>query len=144
MKSRVLVVVALLGALVACTPQPTGPKVLDREATAEDTLPESVSLSGVDLNVEPGSTRLLAIHDDVKYFAARSTTAGTACLIVVPVGLPERWVPGCAAAGLGGRIVTVTSVDGSESTFVNDGADTSRPEFKGLTKIHDNVLISGR
>ncbi|UXM91475.1 hypothetical protein [Paenarthrobacter sp. JL.01a] len=144
MKSRVLVVIALLGALVACTPEPAGPKVLDREATAEDKLPESVGLSGVDLNVEPGSTRLLAIHDDVQYFAARSTTAGTACLIVVPVGLTDRWRVGCAGVVTRDRIVTVSGADGSEATLINDDVDTSRPEYKGLVKIHDNVLVSSR
>lgn len=144
MKRRVLLVLALVGALVACTPQPVGPKVLNREATAEDALPGVVKLSGVDIDIEPGTARLLATYHDVKYYAARSKTAGTACLIVVPVGLPERWVTGCSAVGISERILTVTSVDGSESTFVNDGVDTSRPEFRGLTKIHDNVLISPR
>ncbi|MFI2564919.1 hypothetical protein [Paenarthrobacter sp. NPDC018779] len=144
MKSRVLLVCALLAVLVACTPQPAGLRVLDREATAEDTLPDSVGLSGVDFEVEPGSTRLLATYHDVKYYAGRSKTAGAVCLTVVPVGLPERWVTGCSAAGIAQRIVTVTSVDGSESTLVNDGVDTSRPEFQGLTKIHDNVLVSPR
>ncbi|MDI2034927.1 hypothetical protein [Paenarthrobacter nitroguajacolicus] len=136
----VLVLVAALG-LAGCSTQ-AGPRVLNREATAEDKLPDSVGLSGVDLEVEPGSARLVATHDDVKYYVAKSKTGGAYCLFVVPVGLPERWRAGCSGPGTSERIVTVSGADRSEATLINDGVDTNRPEFQGLTKIHDNVLIS--
>ena len=143
MKRRVLLVIALVGVLAGCsTPQPAGPAALNREATAEDKLPDGVGLTGVDLDVEPGSTRLLATYDDVKYYGARSSTGASACLFVVPVGLPDQWRAGCGGTATSGRIVTVSGVDHSEATLINDGVDTSRPEFQGLTKIHDNVLVS--
>jgi hypothetical protein len=130
--------------LAGCAPQPAGPKVLAREATAEDQLPEPVSLSGVDLEVEPGSARLLATHDDVRYYGARSSIGGSACLIVVPVGVPERWVAGCAAAATGEEILTLTGVDGSMTKLISDGVDASQPKYQGWTKIHENVLVGSR
>jgi len=143
MKCRAAVVFVLVAALgLAGCSAPTGPAALNREATAEDKLPDPVGLSGVDLEVEPGSARLLATHEDVKYYVAKSKTAGSACLFVVPVGLPERWRAGCAALGTSERIVTVAGADRSEATLINDGVDTTRPEFQGLTKIHPNVLLS--
>ncbi|MCP2048623.1 UNVERIFIED_ORG: hypothetical protein J3D58_002695 [Paenarthrobacter nicotinovorans] len=143
MKCRVvvsLVFVAALG-LAGCS-IPAGPKALEREATAEDTLPEPVSLSGVDLDVEPGSARLLATHEDVKYYGAKSKTGGSACLYAVPVGLPERWRAGCAAVATGEEILTLTVFDGSEAKLLNDGVDASQQRYQGWTRIHDNVLVT--
>ncbi|MET4620879.1 hypothetical protein ABIE18_002335 [Arthrobacter sp. 2762] len=133
-------VVAALG-LTGCS-APAGLKALEREASAEDKLPESVSLTGVDLNVEAGTARLLATYDDVKYFGAKSSTSGAACLITVPVGLPERWRAGCAAVATSEQIVTITGGDGTEAKLINDGVDANRPEYQGWTLIHENVLIS--
>ncbi|MFE4195633.1 hypothetical protein ACFRJ9_07205 [Paenarthrobacter sp. NPDC056912] len=135
-------VVAVLG-LAGCS-SPAGPEVLAREATAEDQLPEPVSLTGVDTDIKAGSARLLTTYEDVKYFGAKSSTGGSACLIVVPVGLPERWVAGCSAAATGEEILTLTSVDGSMTKLINDGVDTSQPKYKGWTQIHENVLIGSR
>ena len=139
MKRRVLLVLAVVGALVACTPQPAGPKVLNREATAEDKLPEYVTLSeGFDVR----SARLLVEHDGVRYFAVKGNETSYACLAVVADDMPD-WVAGCGGAGRGTDIVTVSSSPlRIEAKFINDGVDTTRPEYQGLTKIHDNVLIS--
>ena len=133
-------IAAVLG-LTGCS-APAGLKVLDREATAEDKLPESVSLTGVDLNVEAGTARLLATFDDVQYFGAKSSTSGAVCLIAVPVGLPERWRAGCSAVARSEQIVTISGGDGTEAKLINDGVDTNRPEYQGWTLIHQNVLIS--
>ncbi|MDR6988310.1 hypothetical protein J2Y66_002814 [Paenarthrobacter nitroguajacolicus] len=145
MNRRALAVGAVVAALgLAGCSSPAGPKVLAREATAEDQLPESVSLSGVDLDIKAGTSRLLATHEDVKYYGAKSSTGGSACLIAVPEGLPERWVAGCAAAGTGEEIVTLTAVDGSQSKLINDGVDAGQPKYQGWTKIHENVLVGSR
>ncbi|XAS72043.1 hypothetical protein VUN82_23720 [Micrococcaceae bacterium Sec5.1] len=133
-------VVAALG-LTGCSAQ-AGLKALDREASAEDKLPESVSLTGVDLNVEAGTARLLATYDDVKYYGAKSSTSGTVCLIAVPVGLPERWRAGCAAVATSEQIVTISGGDGTEAKLINDGVDANRPEYRGWTQVHENVLVS--
>jgi len=133
-------IAAVLG-LTGCS-APAGLKVLDREATAEDKLPESVSLTGVDLNVEAGTARLLATFDDVQYFGAKSSTSGAVCLIAVPVGLPERWRAGCSAVARSEQIVTISGGDGTEAKLINDGVDTNRPEYQGWTRVHENVLIS--
>ncbi|SDX24610.1 hypothetical protein SAMN04487917_10757 [Arthrobacter sp. yr096] len=138
----VVAVIAVLG-LAGCS-SPASPKVLAREATAEDQLPESVSLGGVDMDITAGTARLLATHEDVKYFAAKSSTGGSACLIVVPVGVPEQWVAGCAAASTGEEIVTLTGVDGSMTKLINDRVDASQPKYQGWTKIHENVLVGSR
>ncbi len=145
MNRRVLVVIAVVAALgmTGCS-SPTGPDVLAREATAEDELPEAVSLISVDTDIKAGSARLLATHDDVEYFAAKSSTGGSACLITVPVGLPERWRAGCAALATGEDIVTLTNFDDSQAKLINDGVDAGQPKYDGWTQIHPNVLVSSR
>ncbi|WP_155854659.1 hypothetical protein [Paenarthrobacter nicotinovorans] len=145
MNGRVVAVVAVVAVmgLAGCS-SPVGPKVLSREATAEDALPGSVSLTGVDLEVEPGSTRLLAAHDDIKYYAAKSKTGGSACLYAVPVGLPERWRAGCAAFGTGEEILTLAVFDDSQAKLINDDVDAGQPKYQGWTEIHPNVLIRSR
>lgn len=143
MNRRAIAVFSVVAALAftGCS-APAGLKALNREATAEDKLPESVSLTGVDLNVEAGTARLLATHDDVKYFGAKSSTSGTVCLIAVPVGLPERWRAGCAAVATSEQIVTISGGDGTEAKLINDGVDANRPEYRGWTQVHENVLVS--
>lgn len=142
MNRRVLAGLAVVAALAltGCS-SPTGPDVLAREATAEDELPETVSLISVDTDIKAGSARLLATHGDVEYFAAKSSTGGSVCLIVVPVGLTERWRAGCAAIATGEEILTLTGHDGTEAKLINDGVDASQQKYQGWTKIHENVLI---
>lgn len=142
MQRRVVATVAVVAALgLAGCSSPTGPDVLAREATAEDQLPEPVSLTGVDLEVEPGSARLLATHDDVKYYGAKSKTGGSACLYAVPVGLPERWRAGCAAVATGEEILTLTVFDGSQAKLINDNVDAGQAKYQGWSQIQENVLI---
>lgn len=138
----VLVVAAGIG-LAGCS-APAGLKALDREATAEDKLPESMSLTGVDLNVDAGTVRLLATDDGVRYFAARGSTAGTVCLIVAPEAVPERWRAACGGAATDEEILALTGVDGSTTKFIRDGVDASQPKYEGWKQIHENVLIVDR
>ncbi|NQD89180.1 hypothetical protein HP499_15440 [Paenarthrobacter sp. CM16] len=145
MNRRVVAIFAVVAALgLAGCSSPTGPDVLAREATAEDELPGNVSLTGVDLEVEPGSTRLLATHGDVKYYAAKSKAGGSACLYAVPAGLPERWRAGCAAVATGEEILTLTVSDETQAKLISDGVDAGQPKYQGWTKIHHNVLIRSR
>lgn len=72
----VFAVVTMLG--VAGCSSPTGLDVLVREATAEDELPGTVSLISVDTDIKAGSARLLTTYDDVEYYAAKSSTGGSA------------------------------------------------------------------
>ena len=145
MNRRGLVVIAVVAGLgLAGCSSPTGPDVLAREATAEDELPETVSLISVDTDIKAGSARLLATHDDVEYFAAKSSTGGSACLISVPVGLPERWRAGCAAVATGEDIVTLTNFDDSQAKLINDGVDAGQSKYDGWTQVHPNLLYKPR
>lgn len=64
-------ITAVLGTAIlmgGCT-APSGLKALDRQATAEDKMPEGITFQGTEVNTE--NARLLASKDGVKYFAAK-------------------------------------------------------------------------
>jgi hypothetical protein len=138
MKRRLLVCTVLGVILVGCTPEAKGLDALDRTPAPEDALPGHVT-EGISIDV--GSSRLLVEHHGVRYFAAKGPDQGSQCIAVVPED-PAAWMVGCGGTFSSKDIVTVSGRDGSETKLINDGVDAGRPEYQGLTEIHQNVLIS--
>jgi len=118
-----------------------GLKALDRAATPEDSLPAALAMPA---EVNAATTRLLATKDGVRYFAAESDDARTACLAVVPPGEAPPWHVGCSAQTGPGQIVMLSVLNGALSTILlADGSDTGMLE-PGWTKIADNILVADR
>ncbi|WP_427005983.1 hypothetical protein [Pseudarthrobacter sp. H2] len=137
-------ITAVLGAAIllgGCT-APSGLKALDRQATAEDKMPEGITFQGTDVNTE--NARLLASKDGVKYFAAKNENIHEACVVIAPEANPSLWVAGFSSYARGGEIVKVTGSTGQSAVHVTDGADTGQLQSESWTKVHDNVLTSGR
>jgi len=137
----IVVAAGVAGLLLGGCSVPAGLKALDRAATSEDTLPAFVILPE---GVSGSSARLLVTQDGVRYFAAESDDARTACVAVVPPGESPDWHVGCSDASGPGQIVTVSGQNGSLSTtLLADGSDTGKL-VPGWTKIADNILVSDR
>jgi hypothetical protein len=136
MITAVLGVAILLGGCTA----PSGLKALDRQATAEDKMPEGINFQGTEVNTE--NARLLVSKDGVKYFAARNENTHEACLVIAPDASPSLWVAGCSSYARGGEVVKVKGPTGLSAVLVTDGTDTGQLESEGWTKVHDNVLTS--
>jgi hypothetical protein len=135
-------ITAVLGAAIllgGCT-APSGLKALDRQATAEDKMPEGINFQGTEVNTE--NARLLASKDGVKYFAANNENTHEACLVIAPDASPSLWVAGCSSYARGGEVVTVKGPTGITAVLVTDGTDTGQLQSEGWTKVHDNVLTS--
>jgi hypothetical protein len=137
-------ITAALGAAIllgGCTAA-SGIKALDRQATAEDKMPENITFGGTDVKTD--SARLLAAKDGVKYFAAKNEDSHEACLVIAPEANPSLWVAGCGSFARGGEVVTVNSATGVSAVLLADGTDTGRWQSESWTKVHDNVLASHR
>ncbi|MHA7305116.1 hypothetical protein ACX80E_07710 [Arthrobacter sp. TMN-49] len=125
--------------LSGCSGQ-AGLKALDRAATPEDKMPAIVSLPE---GVNSDSIRLLTTKDGVRYFAAQSDDARTACVAVVPTDVAGSHV-GCGNGAGSGEIVTVSGMSGAFTTrLLADGSDTGKLE-SGWTKVTDNILVIDR
>lgn len=127
--------------LAGCT-APAGFQALNRQATADDNVPEGFTFEGTDVQAE--SARLLASQDGVKYFAAQNKDSHEACLVIVPEAKDSLWIAGCGSFARGGEVITVTNATGLSAVLVTDGTDTDRRQSEGWTKVHDNVLTSRR
>lgn len=126
--------------LTGCSGQ-AGLNALQRDATPEDSLPSSITLSE---DVNRDSSRLLATKDGVRYFAVQSDDARTTCVAVVPSDEENDWHVGCGETRNYGEIIKVSSAKGPYSTILlGDDSDTGNIE-SGWIKIADNVLISDR
>lgn len=143
MKRRSFPYIAVVGIagllLTGCSGQ-AGLKALQRDATPEDALPSSITLSE---DVNRDSSRLLATKDGVRYFAVQSDDARTTCVAVVP---PDEndWHVGCGETRNSGEIINVSSAKGPYSTILlGDESDTGKIE-SGWIKVSDNVLVSDR
>lgn len=136
--AAVLAAGVLLG---GCTAQ-SGIKALDRQATAEDRMPDGFTFSGTQVKAE--SARLLAEKDGVKYFAAKADATHEACVVIVSDAYPSVAASGCGSLMNSGReVVTVHNATGKSAVLVEDGIDTKQWESEGWTKVHENVLIPG-
>lgn len=136
--TAVLTAGVLLGGCTA----PPGIKALDRQASAEDRMPEGIGFAGTQVKGE--DARLLAENDGIKYFAAKADATHEACVVIVPQTNPSLWVSGCGSLMNSGReVVTVNNATGKSAVLVEDGLDTKQWESEGWTRVHDNVLIPG-
>ena len=129
--------VAFAGALLlgGCS-NAAGIKALDRDATAEDALPEGFAFE--ELAEQP---RLLATRDGVKYFVARGRTAGTACVVALPESDSKDGWAGCGPFSSDQVIVTTSGKDGTSTQLVRDGFDSKKLESEGWARVHENLLI---
>ncbi|TDW28672.1 hypothetical protein [Cryobacterium psychrophilum] len=98
--------------LSGCSSDSSGVGAFDRDQTEADVLP--AELQDV-ASVSPESTRLLAVIDDVEYFAAKAITTGDPCLVAAPE--PGDWTVACSpslpliSSNSGGTKVQLTSID---------------------------------
>jgi hypothetical protein len=135
-------ITAVLGTAIllgGCT-APSGLKALDRQATADDSMPEDITFGGTGVKTE--SARLLAAKDGVRYFAAKNEDTHEACVVIAPEANPPLWVAGCGSFARGGEVVTVRGPTGLSAILVTDGTDTKRRQSEGWTQVQDNVLTS--
>lgn len=136
-----ITVVLAAGVLLGgCTAQ-SGIKALDRQASAEDRMPDGITFSGTQVKAE--NARLLAEKDGVKYFAAKADATQEACVVIVPDADPSVAASGCGSLMNSGREVVTVNATGKSAILVEDGIDTKQWESGGWTKVHDNVLIPG-
>lgn len=134
-----IVVALALGVLLNPLPKPAELAVLDRPATAADTLPEGVA------PVPNGehTLRLVADADDIRYFVSRNAEGTTSCLTVYPDKHPMQWVAGCGTGGNSDQEITRIGSNGIvTAVLVPDGYNTSELEQGGFKKVHDNVYAA--
>ncbi|OAE01633.1 hypothetical protein A6A22_09550 [Arthrobacter sp. OY3WO11] len=129
--------IAALGVLLitGCAPAtaPAGFTALDREATAEDVLPE-----GVVMGPRKGPE-----IEGIRYFAGRSGDGNTTCISAVVDQTPLNWITGCGGAPNSLREIVTTGLNGVVTVMlVGDNVDTSDFIKDGMQPVHDNVLIA--
>ncbi|MCY1673781.1 hypothetical protein OVA06_03455 [Pseudarthrobacter sp. SL88] len=131
-----IVAALALGVLLNPLPKPAELAVLDRPATAADTLPE-----GVSAQQGSGYSVRLAAHDDgIRYFVSGNPDRQNLCVIVVPDNHPNQWSSGCASGANSDREIVRTGSNGIVSAvLVPDGYNTAELEQGGFKKIHKNV-----
>jgi hypothetical protein len=135
-------ITAVLGAAIllgGCS-APSRLKALDRQAAAEDKLPQGVTFAATEVSTD--NARLLASQDGVKYFAAKNENTYEACLVIAPEDDTSLWVAGCSSYARGGEVVKVKGPTGISAVLVTDDTDTGQLQSEGWTKVHDNVLAS--
>jgi hypothetical protein len=140
---RIFAVIICIGAMLslsACSSH-TGIQALERQPVPGDELPAGVDLEDT---INRDSSRLLATHEQVRYFVAASPDSSEGCIIVVPPGADPRWFAGCSLLGATDVIVTASTTPGNSATLVRDDADTRALESEGWFRIHDNILIPDR
>lgn len=139
-------VIAALAVLLAtgCAPASgsAGFAALDRDATAEDVLPEGVVMGPVE-GTDIERVRLLTEHDGIRYFGGRSIDGTVTCVSAVIDRTPMNWVTACGGAPNFHRETVTTSLNGVITVvLVGDNVDTSKFIEDGLQPIHDNLLIA--
>lgn len=122
--------------LSSCSSE-TGIKALDRAATAEDALPAFVTVAEP---ANPETARLLASHENIRYFILESDDSRTACLAIIPPGESPDWQVGCSENRGPGKIVELGKAGEATGILLGDGSDTGKIDT-GWTQITDNILI---
>lgn len=128
-----------LGVLLNPLPKPAELAVLDRPATAADTLPEGVT------PVPEGehTLRLAAHDDDIRYFVSGNPDRMNLCVTVVPDNHPNQWSSGCASGAKSGQEIVRTGSNGIvTAVLVPDGYNTAELEQGGFKKVHNNVYAA--
>lgn len=140
MKRKALSLVTVAGIAIVmmsgCSSD-TGIKALEREATPEDALPTFVT---VQEPANPDTARLVATHEDTRFFILQSDDKKTACLAAIPPGNNPNWQLGCGQNNGPGEIFEMDAAGGAKATLLADGSDTGKVKT-GWTQISDNVLI---
>lgn len=116
--------------------------VLDREATAEDQLPDFVSdivVGDNDTELNADSVRKAVERDGLTYYLGSLNDGESLCVYSTT---SDDFIGGCGTSG--GKVTTVAPGEGSNLnpiTLVTDDYSTATLEQDGWTKIHDNILI---
>lgn len=130
--------------ITGCAPASgsAGLVALDRDATAEDVLPEGVvmgPLEGTDIE----RVRLLTEHEGIRYFGGRSSDGTVTCVSAVIDQTPMNWISGCGGPPNSHREIVTVSLNGVITVaLIGDNVDTSKFIEDGLQPIHDNLLIA--
>lgn len=108
---------------------------LDREATAEDQLPDIV----VDESVNADSVRKVAEQNQVAYFVGAMNDDQGYCAYAVH---NDDFIGGCGRGN--GQLVTVSPGEGSslpQMTLVTDFYDSADLERDNWAEVHTNILV---
>jgi len=128
-----------LGVLLNPLPKPAELAVLDRPATAADTLPEGVSA----LQNDGLTVRLAAEEEGIRYFVSGNEDRQNLCVTVVPDNHPNQWSSGCASGANSDREIVRTGSNGIvTAVLVPDGYNTAELEQGGFKKVHNNVYAA--
>ncbi len=140
----VLIVLAIVAALALAVllnplPKPAELAVLDRPATAADTLPEGVSA----LQNDGFTVRLAAEEDDIRYFVSGNQDRKNLCVTIVPDNHPDQWTTGCGSGTKSNQEIVRTGSTGIvTAVLVPDGYNTAELGQGGFKKIHENVYAA--
>ena len=122
----IVVAVAVIGALAACTPG-SGYSDLDRPATSADVPPDDIPAHAFD-NLDADSIRYVGSHEGHTFYLAQAEPLPEVCLAIDLD--TESWVVGC------GTGLTVGGI-GVTATVIRDGDVV--PE--GGTLVGNNVVV---
>ena len=122
----IVVAVAVIGALAACT-SGSGYSDLDRAATTDDVFPSDAPGYASD-NLDVDSVRYVGRHDGHSFYLAQTDPAPGVCVLIYRDA--DAWMTGC------GVNITVEGL-GMVATVVPDGAVV--PE--GGTLVGNNVVV---
>jgi hypothetical protein len=141
LKGPVIIVLAIvvflaLGVLLNPLPKRAELAILDRPATAADTLPDGVS----QLQDEGYTVRLAAHEDGIRYFISGNPDRENLCVTVIPDNHPTRWSTGCGQGTKNDQEIVRTGSNGIfTAVLVPDGYDAAELERGGFKKVHGNI-----
>lgn len=131
---------ALASALIVisgCGSAEDGIAALDREATAEDRLPDVVA----DESVNVDSVRKVAEQDHVAYFIGAMTDDRGYCAYAVSTD-NDDFIGGCGSGN--GQLVNVTpggNTDLPQMTLVKDSHDSEDLKHDNWAEVQTNIFI---
>ena len=137
---QVAAATTLISALVlisGCSSAEYGIVALDREATAEDQLPDMV----IDDRVNVGSVRKVAEQDRVAYFIGAMNDDQGYCAYAVDDD-DENFTGGCGSGS--DQVLTVAPGEGSnlhQMMLVMDSYDGDSLKRDNWAEVHPNILI---
>ena len=127
--------ISTLTLVSGCSSAEYGIAALDREATAQDRLPDVV----VDESVNIDSVRKVAEQDQVAYFIGTMNDEEGYCAYAV---VDSDFIGGCGRGN--GQLITVTPGGNTElpqMTLVTDSYDSENLQRDNWAEVQTNILI---
>lgn len=127
--------ISTLTLVSGCSSAEYGIAALDREATAQDRLPDVV----VDASVNIDSVRKVAEQDQVAYFIGTMNNEKGYCAYAV---VDSDFIGGCGSGN--GQLITVTpgrNTDLPQMTLVTDSYDSENLQRDNWAEVQTNILI---